>query len=521
MSNGPDIASGDAPPPQAVSGDAPPPAAKVSKDMKWDGLPVDNWEDNFNFDKGGDCQDPIWAGLFLAQFLFFMIYGMSVLGDIDWDWIYANLVQEDTLETLGGYMGLGVCLVILYCICWLYFMRAMEGKVVKISTVILFVLQWVLIYDAPKDVVQWGLIFDALILLYLWWYNDRIPLVEAILANALQVLHENPCPIMISYIFILVSAAVNIIYAFAILAILAQEKVNDIGFIAMVISWNWSLAVIDNIVHFIVAGVTASWALNPSAEFLTAGAIKRTLTTSFGTIAYSGLVIAGLKQLRTMFVWGVMAPLCQHPDLCCNCCFKCCIDWFDETVRMYNVYALSEAAVFGIGYCDGVARFFDVFKSKGMDVIGTYACTWIVYTVCKWTGSWLILGLLKVVIDEVLVSLLEGKDFMGMIMSLVLFIIMVYVFWLLGNAIVNSTMTIVESVVCTIFVIWAEDSAQFSASQPDQFKKIYNAMLSDTEGAGAELQKNNNLQVEGMASPGSTQMSSVGPDGADLPIAST
>lgn len=117
---------------------------------------------------------------------------------------------------------------------------------------------------------------------------------------------------------------------------------------------------IKNTVHVTVSGVVASWyflgEMGPASPSL--GALRRSLTTSFGSIACGSLIVALIKTLRAMVRAGASS---NNRWLTCICsCFLACLD---RIVRYFNVYAFCQVAIYGHSYWDAAQATWHLFES--------------------------------------------------------------------------------------------------------------------------------------------------------------
>lgn len=145
----------------------------------------------------------------------------------------------------------------------------------------------------------------------------------------------------------------------------------------------------------------------------------------------------------------------------------------DETIKAYNVFSLSECAVYGFSYCEGVKRFTEVLVNKGMTVITAAVLIYIPIQVCMNTGAFLVWGMLMEVLDKMIKKFTNPFN----VMALLLVVLpMTLISYIIGMSVVEATTCMVDSAYATIIVCWAEDPASFSQSQTDQFNKIIDAI---------------------------------------------
>jgi hypothetical protein len=107
---------------------------------------------------------------------------------------------------------------------------------------------------------------------------------------------------------------------------------------------------------------------------------KRAVTTSFGSICFGSLIIALIETLR--FVVRTAREQARNSDnggmamvLACAECFIGIIEGYLEflngmcMVLIVSVYAFTQVAVYGKGYCEAASSTWELIKSRGIDLI--------------------------------------------------------------------------------------------------------------------------------------------------------
>lgn len=88
-------------------------------------------------------------------------------------------------------------------------------------------------------------------------------------------------------------------------AVAQISAVSGVAYFFMLLSFYWGIQVIKNVSHVTVAGTVASWWFNVESKGSTGGALKRSLTTSFGSICFGSLIVAiiqTIKQVRIQVI---------------------------------------------------------------------------------------------------------------------------------------------------------------------------------------------------------------------------
>lgn len=121
--------------------------------------------------------------------------------------------------------------------------------------------------------------------------------------------------------------------------------------------FKWITEWIKNTIHSTVAGVYGSWffcAGKPGGmpRGATRGALKRSMTYSFGSIAFGSLVVALINMVRQA-VSIAQQQEAQQGNIVgalCLCFLQCIIGLIDWAVQFINRYAFSHIALYGKAY---------------------------------------------------------------------------------------------------------------------------------------------------------------------------
>lgn len=134
----------------------------------------------------------------------------------------------------------------------------------------------------------------------------------------------------------------------------------------------WFSEVVKNTIHTTIAGVYGAWYYNSQAypTGVTRGALRRSLTYSFGSICLGSLIVAIVNFLK-MLAQSAQAQAGQQGDmiayvlLCFVNCLIGCLQWVIDFV---NRYAFSHIALYGRPY-------FQSAKDTWRYVLNSFYCT--------------------------------------------------------------------------------------------------------------------------------------------------
>jgi len=220
------------------------------------------------------------------------------------------------------------------------------------------------LYYLSQRYFSGGLVFLMFAVFQILFYitcRKRIPFTVVMLETAVDVSRRFGHVYIISAVGGLLATAFGAWFAVTLVAISAgfqgAENSNGkfIGLVCFIVFASyWITEWLKNTVHTTVSGVYGSWYYN-SQRFprkVTRGALRRSLTYSFGSISLGSLVVAIVNTLRQLASIG-QQQASQEGDLLATCCFcflSCLIGMLQWVVEFVNRYAFSHIALYGKPY---------------------------------------------------------------------------------------------------------------------------------------------------------------------------
>ncbi|RWA11217.1 hypothetical protein EKO27_g3917 [Xylaria grammica] len=139
-------------------------------------------------------------------------------------------------------------------------------------------------------------------------------------------------------------------------------------------SLQWISEVLKNVTHTTVSGVFGSWYFfNPSDQprAVTRGALKRSLTYSFGSISLGSLLVAIINFLRQVCSVARQSEMAQG-NIVASILFLvlgCFISLLDWAVQFLNRYAFSYISLYGKPYFAAAKDTWTMIKQRGIDAL--------------------------------------------------------------------------------------------------------------------------------------------------------
>jgi len=312
------------------------------------------------------------------------------------------------------------------------------------------------------------LILAALCACYARAVANRIPFASENLKVATAAVRMYPATVGLAFLAILVQLVWVVVWALAFYGVQAEsEGDGNLAEVFMLLSLFWGQQVIQNIVHCTIAGTVGSWWFaGDTVAKPTWGALKRSCTTSLGSIAFGSLIVAIIKTLRALARnaenearkrGGAGAAFVL-------CFVRCMLDCLERLVEYFNKWAFCYVGIYGKDFRSAGSAVFALFRDRGWttvindDLIGTalsigclvvgvgtgiIGAIWAVGTDPNATGSW--------IFASAFISLIIG---------------------FMMCAIVS---TVITSSVATVFVCWAENPEALGHTHPEHLESLLNA----------------------------------------------
>ena len=135
----------------------------------------------------------------------------------------------------------------------------------------------------------------------------------------------------------------------------------------------WISEWIKNSIHTTISGVYGSWYFMPNnfPKGATRGALRRTLTYSFGSVSFGSLIVAIINALRHLCSLA-QNQATQEGNMVgamLACVVGCLISLLDWAVQFLNRYAFSHIALYGKPYLAAAKDTWKMIKDRGIDAL--------------------------------------------------------------------------------------------------------------------------------------------------------
>ncbi|CCI44249.1 unnamed protein product [Albugo candida] len=354
---------------------------------------------------------------------------------------------------------------------------------VRVSILVCLALGTISFFDAGVGGRAIGFfnIFSAFFL-FLYYMSSRpsMAFASSNLRLGVQILQKFPQVFYFTGKVVLVQGIWTVIWLGGVLGILSMltyrlHDANGYGYAAiffLLLSYYWAAQVCKNVVHCVVAGTVGEWWYGSSNSESVSRAKVRTLSTSFGSVCLGSLIVAVLSTIRTFFDLFPRRGGRQSANAC--------LDWIITVVmhhaQYFNKFAFCHVAMYGSSLGKAGTDTFALLRNRGWTALVNDSLISNVLSVgCLLVGllsggigaSWLYLTL-NCTQTEAALHPEECETFSVVILSFVICSTTAF-------AISSTISSVLESVVITVFICFAEDPAVFERYHPREHLELVTA----------------------------------------------
>lgn len=238
------------------------------------------------------------------------------------------------------------------------------------------------------------LIFGVFLVIAFISWIPRIPFSALMLKTSIQVSKKYGHVYLVSFLGGMLGAAFAAWYSVTLVATYSkyQPSANNpqcgngqcsqgkvIGILVFItFAMYWISEVLKNVIHVTISGVYGSWyfCVNNFPKGATRGALKRSLTYSFGSISFGSLIVAIINFLRHLcsVARSQAAGDGNIVGYILFCILGCLISILDWAVSFLNRYAFSHIALYGKAYIPAAKDTWKMIKDRGIDALVNVSC---------------------------------------------------------------------------------------------------------------------------------------------------
>lgn len=324
-------------------------------------------------------------------------------------------------------------------------------------------------------------LFSAIwIFMYYASIRQTIGFAASNLAAASRILCEFPNIVSTAYVALVIQAVWTLIWSIAVIGVLAKSTIRfhdatdlgNVSFFFMLLSLFWFIEVVKNIVHCVTAGAVGEWWFGMHDATTVQRSRIRAATFSLGSICLGSLVIAVLSASKAVLLSAPRRKGRRSP----NACLECIIKFVSNNIQYFNKYAFCHVAIYGKDFQSAGYDTMRVFRDRGWSSIINDTLISNVLTV----GA-LVVGATSGAIGSAWVFMTmectaeEIEKHPGKCETFNVVVLTFVACAAIGYAMCAIVSSVLESIVSTIFVCFAEDPVALQQAHPEEHRRLVDA----------------------------------------------
>lgn len=392
--------------------------------------------------------------------------GAHQLSASDVDRFTTSSVQASPVMLLTAWATAALTAAV-FAVGWMVYIKKNPDNIIKISVIGYTVSQCIVaVVFFGLGMFMAGGITLLLALFAVVFYKcsaSRIPFTQAMLKSSVASITDNKGIGWVAVGSAATQMAWLLFWVFTALSVHAYTSNSVSGggaigiWVALIFSMFWTCGVVSNVAHVTVAGAVSSWWLVPSEKAPTTSALKRAMTTSFGSVCLGSLIVAVLDTLRSLFrmLRNSANDRGEGGLACLACVLECCVECIEDAVEYINKYAYAQVAIYGKPFMTAARDTWELMKERGWSMLINDDLTGFVIMCGTLAGGFV--GALSASVVGLVVSHSSNAATYWLVAIVGFFI---------GMFTVTIPMTVVSSAVATTFVVWAQFPGEISANRP-------------------------------------------------------
>jgi hypothetical protein len=339
---------------------------------------------------------------------------------------------------------------------------------------------------AMKSIIFAGfyLLLGAITACYYFVVQRRVPFAAANLGVATKAVTHNCGVVCVAFLCMVLQFAWLMLWSLAVLGLYKQHvdgknsgkdcakddqecKMGPPGAaFLLLISLYWGQELVRNISHATTAGSVASWWFmsSGSQHSGTSSALRRSLTTSFGSICLGSLLVAIVRALREI---AREARKKGKGNGALLCIAEMVLGCLEEIAKWLTMWAYVYVAIYGMDLRTAGTKVVELFQCRGWSMIINDDLIRNVLSL----GS-LVVGALSA---GAAVAWASAESFSSSEMQTASLPVAGVLGFIVGASMCSVIMTVIDSAVCTIYVCFAEDPGALRTTHPAAHHELMSA----------------------------------------------
>jgi len=292
--------------------------------------------------------------------------------------------------------------------------------------------------------------------IYLLFQKESIEFAIWVVQTSCKVLKKYGGVIRLSFLWMVIQAAVVIGYIF--LALAGQAAFGGLCFIYLMFSLYWGAEVLCNILAVTVSSVAAFWATeisNIDARRPVSSSFYFSITYSFGSICLGSLIVAILKTARLIARMAVNSGSDNSASRVIAMCCVCVLGCIEGLIEYFNEWAYAYVAMYRKDFRTSAKLVWNLLKTNGWEAVANDIYTDMVTFVPPVLTGIIVAGLYALY-AQYLVRWNTSGVVLGAIAG-----------FLLGFILCNMVMRLIGTVQNVIFLSYLERRNIFARKHPE------------------------------------------------------
>ena len=447
------------------------------------------------FEDGSSWRDPIFVIIFAVHWILLLVLVFVVRQNSE---KAADEEVEEDPETgeertttsfsdtnsVVGSLVLCIFLACLWGIFWMFCMRKWPTGMIKAALIaqVVCLLAFSIMSFAAGAVVGGVLflLFAGLSAFIAYMMRHLIPFSAALLKMSTELTQMYRSTIYLAFAGLGAMILYMLFWSWACVTVSVRNGGGG-AFVYLLFSMFWTTQVFKNIVHTSVSGCIGSWYFLSHTPHMPPsplkGALKRSLTTSLGSIIFGSLLVATVKFIRFMVNQAMKHSNQEFIRCICNCL----LGMVERLVELFNLFAFTRVAIYGDAYIPAAKKTWAMVKERGIDMLWNDNLTGAVL----WMGS-LVGGVIVAIAAFIWTDALIENDKLAEESRWILVLGALVV----GIVLITVLLSPIESAIATVFVCYADEPETLRQANISYYTEISEALAHRRSGGTAQTQQN-------------------------------
>ncbi|KAN0042888.1 hypothetical protein ACTA71_010519 [Dictyostelium dimigraforme] len=226
--------------------------------------------------------------------------------------------------------------------------------------------------------ILFGITLISLIFFY-FSFRDKIPFTGIMISLVLKIIEKYPSTLLVSFVCLIISCIYYNIWLFSVSYNFYFDSYwtawSYMKFLFLLFNLYWTHYVITYTCYSVVSGLVASWYFFSDEDFNgmpprpCANSLYRSLTFSFGSIAFGSLLVCMVQMVQFIFRGFSRIPGLSY--LFCSC-LELIAFAFQRMLFTFNIYTFSMVSIYGQSFCNSSKKTYNLMVNNNEKLFATH-----------------------------------------------------------------------------------------------------------------------------------------------------